>query len=93
MIMKKTKMIQITRRRTTCKKAIFQKRWIFILFRMIGRLCKLIIILGIIGLIAAIPASIYFFGMNQRGILLAAAALIMSVLGILVFRFFSELIS
>ena len=60
---------------------------------MIGRLCKLIIILGIIGLIVAIPASIYFFGMNQRGILLAAAALIMSVLGILVFRFFSELIS
>lgn len=66
---------------------------IFILFRMIGRLCKLIIILGIIGLIVAIPASIYFFGMNQRGILLAAAALIMSVLGILVFRFFSELIN
>ena len=65
---------------------------IFILFRMIGRLCKLIILLGILGFFVLIPASIYFFGMNQRGMMLAGAALIMSVLSIFVYRFFSELI-
>lgn len=65
---------------------------IFILFRMIGRLIKLLIILGIIGMIAMVPACLYFFGMNQRGMLLAGAALVMSILSVLVYKFFSELI-
>lgn len=65
---------------------------IFILFRMIGRICKLFILLGILAFFAAVPVCIYFFGFNKRGLFLAGAALVMAILSILVFKFFSELI-
>lgn len=75
------------------KKSRKKKRGgIFILFRMIGRLCKLIILLGIIACFVAAPACLYIFGFNKMGFFLAAASLVMAVLSILVFRFFSELI-
>lgn len=61
--------------------------------RLLAGLFKVLVILGMIGLVAAAPVMVYLIGLNVRGIVMAAACLVMAGLSVLVYKFFGELIS